>query len=92
MLWVGFELTVPASERAKTVHALDLAPAVIGKSVICSRLFHSKVPCRDDKWHQVYKSTENDSTVFRWIKYEPIWIEFTQIRPAEINSKVKAAP
>jgi hypothetical protein len=27
---VGMELTIPASERAKTVHALDRAPTVIG--------------------------------------------------------------
>jgi hypothetical protein len=30
MLWVGFESTIPAFERAKTVHALDRAAAVIG--------------------------------------------------------------
>jgi hypothetical protein len=28
---VGFELTIPVLERAKTVHALDLAATVIGK-------------------------------------------------------------
>jgi hypothetical protein len=30
MPWVGFELTVPASERAKTVHALDRSASVTG--------------------------------------------------------------
>jgi hypothetical protein len=30
MPWVGFELTIPAFERAKTVHALDRAAIVIG--------------------------------------------------------------
>jgi hypothetical protein len=30
MPWVGFEPTIPASERAKTVHALDRASTVIG--------------------------------------------------------------
>jgi hypothetical protein len=28
--WVGFEPTIPASERANTVHALDHAVTVIG--------------------------------------------------------------
>jgi hypothetical protein len=28
--WVGFETTIPASERAKTVHALDRAVTVTG--------------------------------------------------------------
>jgi hypothetical protein len=28
--WVGFEPTIPASERAKTVHALDRAATVTG--------------------------------------------------------------
>jgi hypothetical protein len=28
---VGFELTIPASERAKTVHALDRSATVTGK-------------------------------------------------------------
>jgi hypothetical protein len=31
---VGFEPTIPAFERAKTVHALDLAATVIGWSLI----------------------------------------------------------
>jgi hypothetical protein len=30
MPWVGFEHTVPASERAKTVHALDRSATVTG--------------------------------------------------------------
>jgi hypothetical protein len=30
MLWVGFEATTPAFERAKTVHALDYVAIVIG--------------------------------------------------------------
>jgi hypothetical protein len=32
MPWVGFELTFPASERAKTVDALDRAATVTGLS------------------------------------------------------------
>jgi hypothetical protein len=46
--WVGFEPTIPASERAKTVHALDSSATVIGISwysafpfdVICQLKFH----------------------------------------------------
>jgi hypothetical protein len=30
MSWAGFERTIPASERAKTVHALDRSATVIG--------------------------------------------------------------
>jgi hypothetical protein len=30
MPWMGFETTIPAFERAKTVHALDRAAIVIG--------------------------------------------------------------
>jgi hypothetical protein len=30
MSWVGFEPTIPASERGKTVHALDRAATVTG--------------------------------------------------------------
>jgi hypothetical protein len=30
---VGFELTIPVFERAKTIHALDRAATVIGDSV-----------------------------------------------------------
>jgi hypothetical protein len=30
MPWVGFEPTIPASERAKTVHALDRSATVTG--------------------------------------------------------------
>jgi hypothetical protein len=33
MPWVGFEYTIPASERAKTVHALDRSATVTGESV-----------------------------------------------------------
>jgi hypothetical protein len=31
MPWVGFKPTVPASERAKTVHALDRSANVTGQ-------------------------------------------------------------
>jgi hypothetical protein len=33
MLLVGLEPTIPLSERAKTVHVVDLAAAVIGDSI-----------------------------------------------------------
>jgi hypothetical protein len=39
MPWVGFEPTIPASERAKTVHALGRAATVIGLSKITPRYF-----------------------------------------------------
>jgi hypothetical protein len=35
MPWVGFEPSIPAFKRAKTVHALDRAATVIGISGIC---------------------------------------------------------
>jgi hypothetical protein len=31
MPWVGFEPTIPGSERAKTVHALDRSATVTGR-------------------------------------------------------------
>jgi hypothetical protein len=31
MLWVGFEITIPALKRAKAIHALDRVAAVIGE-------------------------------------------------------------
>jgi hypothetical protein len=34
MPWVGFESTIPASERAKTVHALDRSATVTGVNLI----------------------------------------------------------
>jgi hypothetical protein len=34
MPWVGFEPTVPASERAKTVHVLDLSATVTGSKFL----------------------------------------------------------
>jgi hypothetical protein len=34
MPWVGFESTIPALERTKTVHALDRAATVIVKTKI----------------------------------------------------------
>jgi hypothetical protein len=30
MLWAGFKLTIPGSERAKIVHALDRSATVTG--------------------------------------------------------------
>jgi hypothetical protein len=34
MPWVGLKLTIPASERAKTVHALDRSATVTGDSFL----------------------------------------------------------
>jgi hypothetical protein len=39
MPWSGFEFTIPAFERANTVHALDLAATVIGFSADYSALY-----------------------------------------------------
>jgi hypothetical protein len=50
MTCVGFELMVPASERVKTVHALDLSATVIGKRSIYGKMFPIKV----DDLHEVY--------------------------------------
>jgi hypothetical protein len=44
MPWVGFELTIAALERTKTIHALDRADTVIGKDIISKQkkvLLHS---------------------------------------------------
>jgi hypothetical protein len=44
MTWVGFEPTIKAVERAKTVHALDRAATVIGDYFLLPSeiLFHIK--------------------------------------------------
>jgi hypothetical protein len=39
MPWVGFERTIPAFERAKTVHALDRAATLIDINI--------------DRWHEI---------------------------------------
>jgi hypothetical protein len=43
MPWVGFEHTIPASERAKTVHALDRSATVAGIQIPLAR--------PKEKWH-----------------------------------------
>jgi hypothetical protein len=43
MPWVGFEPTIPASKRAKTVHALDLSATVTGSSVSQDNKMHHRV-------------------------------------------------
>jgi hypothetical protein len=52
MPWVGFELTIPAFERAKAVHSLDREATVIGWSAVrligpqtCISASHSNYPC-----------------------------------------------
>jgi hypothetical protein len=42
MPWVGFEPTIPESERAKTVHALDCAATVTGFCKPIHRIIFSK--------------------------------------------------
>jgi hypothetical protein len=44
MFWVGFEPTIPASERAKIVHVLDRAATVTGEKYLC----HEKSWRRDE--------------------------------------------
>jgi hypothetical protein len=41
MQWVGFEPTIPAFKREKTVHALDSATAVFGETQCLSLLNES---------------------------------------------------
>jgi hypothetical protein len=45
MPWVGFESTVPASERAKTVHALDRSATVADRIHKRTALFSGKSFC-----------------------------------------------
>jgi hypothetical protein len=42
MPWVGFELTIPASERAKTLHGLDRSATVTGELNIYIQIFPKK--------------------------------------------------
>jgi hypothetical protein len=43
MAWVGLEPTIPAPERAKTVHALDRSATVTGRKASYIVLIHSCV-------------------------------------------------
>jgi hypothetical protein len=52
MLWVGLEATIPASERAKTAHAIDRAATVIGELSGNSNL----LGIRDKQWTWYYTS------------------------------------
>jgi hypothetical protein len=42
MPWVGFETTVPASTRVKTVHALDRSATVTGEFNFRGRKYNLK--------------------------------------------------
>jgi hypothetical protein len=42
---VGFEPTIPAFKRAKTVHALDRAATVFGKIKIYTTIFFPRLFC-----------------------------------------------
>jgi hypothetical protein len=46
MPWVGFEPTIPAFERAKTVHALDSAADLCGRLVAFSTNWNP-LKCKD---------------------------------------------
>jgi hypothetical protein len=61
MPWVGFELTIPAFEREKTIHALDRAATVIGESLIARTKY--AVSC-------LYKRCEKMTTDILDIKIE----------------------
>jgi hypothetical protein len=52
MPWVGFEPTIPAFKRAKTVYALDRAATVIGvisSFVICAFHYYQNDQTKKDK-------------------------------------------
>jgi hypothetical protein len=44
MPWVGFELTIPASKRAKSVHALDRSPTVTDIADLRSDIWTKDLP------------------------------------------------
>jgi hypothetical protein len=66
MIWVGFETTIPAFERAKTVHALHREATVIGKPdywcTICKECGKTKLHflallrywCNTLKWRDTF--------------------------------------
>jgi hypothetical protein len=71
MPWVGFESSIPAFERAKTVHALDHAVTVIGTPQRLDVL-HSVHSLRTTPWRRVrdwrYRSTVlGRGTRRRWV-------------------------
>jgi hypothetical protein len=51
MPWVGFEPTIPALKRAKTVHALDRASTVIGKLQLLTINLDTEL---DREWQHIF--------------------------------------
>jgi hypothetical protein len=65
MSWVEFEPTIPASERAKTVHALDHAATGIG---IQQLKYHLKIK---EEWRHrqntyTHKQGEDKAKIIIW--------------------------
>jgi hypothetical protein len=55
---VGFEPTIPVSERAKTFRALDRAASVI--SIVIELNFNSYLPIRTATLHKMFSSALNE--------------------------------
>jgi hypothetical protein len=51
MTWVGFEPTIAASERAKTVYALERSATVTGERQLC---LYENVCRLLTKWHKLF--------------------------------------
>jgi hypothetical protein len=74
MPWVGLEHTIPASKRAKTVHALESVATVTGHVVICGIYVHFVVQpvllltvC--GMWHYHYNALALQILNFSCIEY-----------------------
>jgi hypothetical protein len=61
MPWVGFELTIPVFERAKTFHALDRAAIVIGYAEV-SYIEHKQAYLRCGRKHAMLNSHPQSRT------------------------------
>jgi hypothetical protein len=69
MTWVGFESTIPASKRAKEVHALDRSATVTGKSCLRPTIISKNL-------HQEEENLEH-SRSSRWFDWDS-----NQVSPA----------
>jgi hypothetical protein len=59
---MGFERTIPAFERAKTIHALDRAATVIGKDFrgVCRKVFQDPTYYSGANLDRLKKTCQNN--------------------------------
>jgi hypothetical protein len=72
--WVGFEPTIQAFERAKTVHALDHAATVIGDTCCLLLTNHKQTPTHEphcSPWNKYRQAVHMLITSLHSLRYRP---------------------